>query len=982
MKFKTRQKAAIGFLCFFLALLIALNVIICTFFDMLNALVCGTFSEASAEQIDDSLAKGKALADEIQGEGIVLVKNENGSLPLGAIKKVNVFGWASTQWVYGGSGSGRCTNVDTDFLAALDQSGVEYNRSLTDMYRNFRSDRPFYNNMTGSLNSYNYEFSRLYEPSVEDGRYYSDALLAEAKSFSDTAIVVIGRVSGESNDSPKVQYKQTEKKGEIVTDAERTYLEISREEEKLLEYAGKNYENVVVLINSTNTMELGFLDTVEGIDSCLIVGATGEDAATAVVKVLYGEVNPSGKTVDTYAYEFETNPSYVNAGMEGEGSYTNSSGLYPCGTHNANVGDGSAVYESVYYVDYVENIYVGYKWYETADEEGFWNEVDNEYGTGYEGVVQFPFGFGMSYTEFSWKIEDVQPAPGSALQRDDTITVKVRVKNEGDVAGKEVVQLYYSAPYFENEIEKSSVELCAFAKTGLLEKGEEETVTLSFNVYDMASYDCYGRNGNDFKGYEVEASKEQSYVVSVRRDAHTPVDSVEYSVDEDILYPTDPDTGAEVKNRFTGEDAEDGVSLDGSDSDANIVWLSRADFEGTFPYEIAPNRAMTDNVKFYNLYTEEMAVQWAKDSQAQPVTTGKDNGIVVYDGGITETGMKLGLDYNNTLWESLLDQLTLKELKDLCAHLYLMPNMGIPSIGKYKAFEADGPTQIGSFNTARHGTGFPMPTVIAQTWNIDLVSAFGSHVGLEAANLGFDGWYAPGINIHRSPFGGRNYEYYSEDEFLSGTYCAEVVNRSLDRGVYCYIKHFIAYDQDANRDSLYVWMNEQSLREVYLKPFEIAVKAGATGLMSSYNRLGAVWTGGSSALARGVLRGEWGFKGAILTDYCDHPEYVSSDQFLRAGGDQILYGFGGNVSFRYETESNAMRQELRRAAKNSIYIWLNALARNEQLSNEGKIEARALRAGGGWLGPVLIVADVLAFAGLAFWGYTLYRKGRKNALEE
>ena len=978
MILKTKKKVAFGFWIAFVAILIAAHIVLSMFFDLLAALVHGTFSTATDVEIAEMLETGTSLAEEIEGEGIVLVQNNDDVLPLEkTVKSVNVFGWSSTQWVYGGSGSGRVVHLDTGFLEALKEAGIDYNVELTNMYKKFNPERPFFNNTVGSLNSYNYEFSRLYEPSVNNAKYYTDTLLNNAKEFSDTAIVTLGRVSGESNDSPKTQYKQVEKDGDIVTDTKRTYLEISTEEEELLKYVGENYENVIVLINSTNTMELGFLETIDGLDAALIVGGTGTDAATAIVKVLYGDITPSGKTVDTYSYEFETNATYANAGEEGEGAYTNSAeGMYPYNIKNANVGDPSALYESVYYADYVENIYVGYKWFETADVEGYWDNVKNVYGNGYEGVVQYPFGYGLSYTQFTSEIVNVTPDKGAKLTKSDEITVTVKVTNTGNVKGKEVVQLYYTAPYTAGGIEKSAVELCAFGKTGEILPGNSETVTLTFRVYDMASYDAYDKNQNGFTGYEVESG---IYTISARSDAHTVLDSVIYEVAGDgIRYENDPDTNHPVVNRFTGENAEDGVSLDGSDSKGNIKWLTRADFENTFPKTKAEDRAMTDNVKAYNLYTEEMAEAW-KDDSAKEVIMGQDNGMVVYDeNGITELGKKLGRDYNDTNWEKLLDQLTLSEMEELFAHYYVSPNADIPSIGKYKAFEADGPTMIGSFNAPRYGTGFPMPTVLAQTWSTSLAAAFGSHVGLEAANLGYDGWYAPGINLHRSPFGGRNYEYYSEDAFMSGALCREAVNSALDRGIYCYVKHFVAYDQDANRDSLYVWMTEQALRETYLKPFEMAVKAGATGLMSSYNRIGAMWTGGSAALNKSVLRGEWQFKGAVLSDFCDHPEYVSSDQMLRAGGDQILFAFGGDVSFRYETSSNSYRQEIRRAAKNSIYIWLNALTRNADKAEAGEIAARHLRRDGGWLRPVLIVADVAAWLGLLVWLFKILRPSKNK----
>ncbi len=940
-----------------LVILIAVNVVLPQFFDLINAVVCGTYSAATDAEIALALEKGAELADDIQEEGTVLVAN-NGALPLKKTAgKVNVLGWSSTQWIYGGSGSGRCLSMKQDFLDALAAEGIETNGELTEFYRYFLDNRPFYSNSVGSLNSYYTEFSRLYEPALSS---YPDGLLERAKEFSDTAIVVLSRVCGESNDCPRVQYRQNRKGGEIITDEARTYLEISPEEEALIKYAAESFETTVVVVNSTNAMELGFAETVPGLDACVIAGGTGEASADSLVRVLYGDVCPSGRTVDTYAYDFSTSAAYANCGVEGEGKYTNGEGKYPFGAHSANVGRANEKVDAVRYVDYVEGIYVGYRWYETADAEGYWDGAG-----GYGKIVQYPFGFGLSYTTFSWE------TAGEPVVNSEGAEISVRVTNTGSVSGKDVVQLYWTPPY-DGGIEKSAVNLADFAKTKLLAPGESEVLKLKADAYSMASYDYSDANANGFKRYELESG---TYALSVRRNAHEKgiAEDVPFIVAATVIFENDPVTGSAVENRFTGDKAEDcGVSIDGSNSGADITFLSRKDFAGTFQSERKPDRAMTDNVAEWNLYDAEKADARIRESDA-PVTTGKSGKMIVYEpgSGINELGMKLGSDYDAPEWEDLLDLLTRDQLENLVYHYYLSPNLELPQIGKYKPYEADGPTQIGSFNAARTGTGFPCPTVIAQTWSKELASAFGRQVGLEAADLGFDGWYAPGINLHRTPFSGRNYEYYSEDPVRSGKLCERVVSGAHARGVYCCVKHLVANDQDGNRDSLYTWLTEQALRELYLKPFEIAVKGGLTGIMTSYNRLGAVWAGGSEALIRGVVRNEWGFKGAVLTDYADHPEYDSTDQCIRAGGDQVLFGYGGNVSFRFETESNTFMQALRSAAKNSVYIWLNALYKNRT----GGLEPRHLRVdAGGWLLPVLIVLDVLAFAGLAVWGFFIVKR--------
>lgn len=361
---------------------------------------------------------GDELAMNIEREGMVLLRNENNTLPLNKdIKKVNVFGWSATQWINGGSGSGQCATFETDLLAALKAYGIEYNEELIAMYQDFQGERPYRSN--GALNSWPEQFSRLYEPSISDNTFYTQTLLDHADAFSETALVVLGRIAGESNDCPTEQYKQVQKGGEIVVDDTRTYLDLS----------------------------------IDGIDAALLVGGTGEKAAAAIPEVLYGDVNPSGRLTDTYAYDFATNPSFATMGKQGVGAYLNGEGLYPFdGTTNGNLGEQNYQYQQVSFMDYLENIYVGYKWYETADAEGYWDAVSNEFGTGYEAAVQYPFGYGLSYTSFDWEVVN---ATSGELDKDGQVAVTVKVTNTGALAGKDVVELYFAAPYTVGEIEKS-----------------------------------------------------------------------------------------------------------------------------------------------------------------------------------------------------------------------------------------------------------------------------------------------------------------------------------------------------------------------------------------------------------------------------------------------------------------------------------------------------------------------------------------------
>ena len=594
---KTRKKPGklnLILICILVVVTAGVNIACAVFRGTLDQFL-GSRSELSEEL----LQAGNSLADQIQAEGTVLLRNEENTLPLsGDNKKVNVFGWSATQWINGGSGSGQCATLETDFLSALKKAGVEYNQDLIDMYTDFLDNRPFTGASGGALSTFPEEFSQL---------------LDNARAYSDTAIVVLGRQTGESNDTPAAQYKQTVKDGDIVEDDSRSYLEISTEEEELLNYVGENYDKVIVLLNTTNTMNLSFLETIPGLDACLLVGGTGANGTQAVVDILYGEVNPSGHLTDTYAYDFATGASYANAGKNGISYYTNGEGLYPDDGETTNGNDtGKPLYEGVAYVDYVEGIYVGYKWYETADTEGYWDNVSNDFGTGYDGVVQYPFGYGLSYTSFDWEIID--NTKGS-LTKDGTVSVTVKVTNTGDTAGKDVVQLYSDPPYYDGQIEKASVNLIDFAKTDMLEPGESQEVTLEATVESLASYDCYDQNANGFVGWELDGG---DYRFMVSRSSHEHVAEFTCNAAENIQYPVDSYSGAEVHNLFTGDDAVDGVSLDGSDSDANITWLSRADFSGTFQSEKAPERAMTDNVRALNLYTPEMAEAWI-DPDDEPV---------------------------------------------------------------------------------------------------------------------------------------------------------------------------------------------------------------------------------------------------------------------------------------------------------------------------------------------------------------------------
>lgn len=1024
MSKKTFRIVAVSVCAFILVVVLAINIAVGIFSGSLDKFIVG-YKEGSNSSA--ARAEGAALAEQIQEEGTVLVKNENDSLPLSKTDdlKLNVFGWAVTDWVISGSGSGQVKRGGSvDFLTALEEYGeennlaIEYNTELIDYYRDFRNKRersiagshagsetegnP---GGSGSLHSFNYEFSRLYEPEMED---YSQSLLDNAEGFSETAIVVIGRVSGESNDSPKVQYKNCSGTGmpdEQYIDKTRTYLEISTEEEALLEYVGANYDNVVVLINSTNVMELGFMDTIPGLDSCLVVATTGSAGARAIPSILYGDVNPSGRLADTYAYDLSTSSTYVDTGSGNDTTnfYTNGDGLYPTYVMHTN-GSTNVPYEGVAYTDYRESVYMGYRWYETADEMGFWDSAyaENKWGieNGYDDVVQYPFGYGLSYTEFEWNITYLEIPNGTSISLDgednSVIKVGVTVTNVGDVAGQDVVELYYSAPY--DQIEKSSVVLGAYGKTQqILEPGESEYVELVMDVSDMCSYDYMGyvQPGG---GYVLEAG---TYTLTLRSDAHTVANdkvvrgdnnvhasaTLTYNVSNDSVYLEDT-----VYNRFTGEDAGDGVAIDGnSDGTAQITYLSRANFKGTFPAEQADDRAMDDSIMTYNVYSQELADAWEEEhSDAQPVTFGdtSKSGVVYEDGKINELGMQLGMDYDDPAWEDLLDRISRNEMTSLVLDGYTQ-TAAINSIGKPVTLDLDGPNQAGSFvNSYGGATGFSS-IVLAQTWNVQLAYSMGLTFANECITYGIQGWYGPGVNLHRSPFGGRNYEYYSEDTCLTGTMVANVVKAAKNKGVFAYLKHLCLYETESGRDGMYTWLTEQALRELYLKPFEYAVvDGGSNAMMTSYGRIGAQWTGSSKTLLEDVVEGEWGFRGAFLTDYSDHAEFMDPDAMIRAGGDLFMTWGGGK--FDLSASSDAFNNALRDSTKDVVYMWLNSLATNADYN--AKIESGEIddsitiptspELNFRWYIPVLVVVDVLAVGGCGTWLFFAFRKKKAPSQQE
>jgi beta-glucosidase len=961
-----------------------------------------------------SKAEGDELAKKIEGEGAVLVKND-GALPLASQDQVNLLGYGANQWIYGGSGSGRVLpttgdsswNDNISIQKAFENYGVSVNEDILNYYKSYATANHDINTLGFNVDSSPYSFG-LKEPNIENNTTYSQ-LLEDSKTFSDTAVVVISRQGGESEDMPSVQYKV---KPTQSVDNTRHSLEISTEEEELLTYAGENYENVIVLINSTNSFQTSFLDEIPGLDACLIVGATGNVGADSIPKLIYGDITPSGRLSDTIPYDFTQNLSYNYSGYDGVSFYKGmTSGQYGVGqTTNA----GVTKRPSLPYLDYVENIYVGYRYYETADYEGAFKSVTHDYlnsadqnitKTGYDAVVQYPFGYGLSYTTFNWEVISVSLPNNSELTSDSDIAIEVKVDNTGSKTGKDVVQLYMTPQYNEGGIEKSYMKLVDFAKTDDIEPGKSQTLTLTAKARDFASYDCYDKNGNNSSTYEIDKG---NYSLKLCKNSHniSKVDFVtgktnqdgiiNYVANNDIILDKDPTTGNTVGNLFTDENAIDGVSVDGTDGeDADIDYVSRTDLKNNIAplaqsstHEASTGREMgsgtKDNILFAGSSSTDStkANEWNNatedefgnsiDTEAE-VNFGIDSGEkVTTNGAVNSLGLALGKDYNDPQWDSVLDELSIDDIKTMInnSHPYVQE---IKSVGMPKLYSLDGPNQCGSFaSVSTRGVGYPCATVRAQTFSKTLNYEFGLSLGTDMDTHGLNGIYGVAINLHRSPFSGRNYEYYSEDPLLTGDLAALSVKGIRQLGKIAYVKHLAVAETETSRDSLYTWLTEQSLRELYLEPFRIVVEeGGANGMMTSYNRIGSVWAGGSAALLKGVLRNEWGFNGAVITDYSDNNQYMNLDETIRKGGD---LGMAVSLKLTYNTNSSSrIKQALKDTAHHTMYAYLNSQYSLSEYKknpyNGQEVTTSTVTPSFNWVTPAVIDINIAIFTMAACFIY-------------
>ena len=857
---------------------------------------------SSTKVSEESAAHSLEVIEKVGDEGIILAQNDDGLLPL-ATNKINVFGWAATNPIYGGTGSGSSSNEgNVDILTSLKNAGFEVNQEIIDMYTAYSPTRV----LGGNVVSVGFTDWSLPEAPVTS---YNDSMIENAKAFSDTAVIVLARSGGEGQDLPmdmgKVidgTYNDVQKtlaggneqysyyassysnNGDYNDfDYGETYLELSKSERDMIDLVTENFENIVVVINANNPMELGFVDEHPEIKSVLLAPGTGRTGMNALGKILKGTVNPSGRTIETYVYDHQSAPWFNNYGNF---TYNNVSDLL-----EQYLAADSSFQGVLSFVNYVEGIYVGYKFYETAYADGM-------AGFNYDEVVQYPFGHGLSYTTFTQEM--------TLTDNGDSVKVDVAVTNTGDTAGREVVELYFTPPYTNGGIEKAAVNLIDFGKTAVLEPGASETVSFTVAKEDMAAYDSSAiKTANG--GYILEAGE---YTLSVRANSHIVLDEASFTVETDTDYSEsgrDSDLETAV-NRFEEYSNTFFTGLSRADAFANYAEATAAPTDFAMPDDV---REILDahSVAHFN------PADWDDPNDVMP-TTGAKNGLKLAD--------MVGASYDDPRWEQLLDQMTPEEMNNL-VQIGGFSTQEVASVGKVTTMDSDGTAGLNDWYAQIYGTPFPTETLLAQTWNKELAAEVGDAIAQEYADCHIYGWYGPAMNTHRSAFNGRNFEYYSEDGVLAGHIASAEVNAAAAKGVYAYIKHFVVNDQEINRcTAQQIHLSEQALREIYMKPFEIVVKNfdfdnGPLAVMSSFTLIGPHYTGANSDLLNGVLRGEWGFKGMVLTDwYGSYGYQLTMDSVLN--GNDIMLGFGFEARTNVENlDSPTMVKALRQASKNILF---------------------------------------------------------------
>lgn len=867
--------------------------------------VTSVYPTQKATNKAEAFANAQEVNLKLAEEGFVLLKNENAALPMNKGARISVFSKNSVNLSYGGSGSGGFdTSNNKNLYESLNDAGFVTNPTLKSFYESSQSGPVRTANSSDLDNGDNQKIATAETPQNK----YTDAVRNNYADYSDAALVVITRIGGEGFDLPRYQ---GDSEGAASPDSH--YLELDQNEIDLLTAATDGtFKRVVVVFNTPSSFEATFLKDsayaafADKIDAAVWIGFTGSNGITALGEILNGDVNPSGRLVDTWAADFTKNPSFVNFGT----------GCLPDTTDKY---DGGMYYS----VDYEEGIYVGYRYYETR------GETDGE--DWYNANVVYPFGYGLSYTTFDWTVGD---ASASEIELGTTITVPVTVKNTGSVAGKEVVQLYASAPYTLGGIEKAHKVLVGFAKTKLLQPGESETVTVSFDPYSAASYDYRDANSNGFSGYELEAGE---YTLYVSRNAHESEKAIALNLAADVQIGTDPTTDSEVVNRYT--DSENFL-----DSDWQLdTMLSRADWEGTWPTpQTAQQHAGTDRL-YEEIRSEEHNNPTDFDSEEYP-WFGEEPTLTLRDllPSAEAEGYEPVVSYDDERWEELMMGCDEEEMIALinngAYHTLAMESVGLPA-----TIHGDGPSGFTCFMSKEQVNGtcqYVSEPVMASTWNINLMNELGEAIGEEgtigdkATGQPYSSIYAPGVNIHRSPFGGRCSEYFSEDPFISGMMGAAEVQGIQSRGVLPTVKHFVANEQETHRSigGDLSWLSEQALREIYLKPFEYTVKLGETrGIMTSFNRIGTRWTGGDYRLLTEILRNEWGFNGLVICDFNTIPQYMIPRMMFYAGGSLDLATQQSAMWTDCDTSDAGDAIVLMRAVKDVMYALVNSNAMNAEV---------------------------------------------------
>ena len=931
---------------------------------------------------EESVKAGDDLNVKIEQEGAVLLLNEGNALPIAKGSKVSVFGKNSVNLVLGGSGSGGGSGEGAaTIFDGLKEGGIEYNSVLKEFYESSESGE-------GRSSSPKLADTSSSSPTLDIGETpasaYNSKIRNSFKEYNDAAIVVISRLGGESWDLPR---EQNVANGGIGGNH---YLELDQNEYDMLDMATARFKKVVVVLNTLTSFQCDFIEEYNNtsdkrIDAVLWIGGPGKTGAKAFGSLLNGDVNPSGRTVDIYSKDFTKDPTWQNFG---DGSQANN-GV----ANTAFLENGTAV-SGYNMVTYEEGVYLGYRYYETRDYEEVKLDASS---TWYKDNVIFPFGYGLSYSTFDQKITSIT----GSLANGGQIEINVDAQHVSGPAGKEVVELYVSKPYTENGIEKPYVELVDYAKTELLADGAKQSFKFTVDAYDLANYDYNDANDNSFFGYELEAGE---YTFFVSRNSHVrenAYDSKSVSLADSVTFLKDPITDYPVENRFTSDNYDD-IQYRLSDvivGNEKRKGMSRTDFEDTFPTPLTEEeRTVMGDEK--DEYTELSKLKSFAHNNTEiesvtemPVIGAVNSSEIILHDLLKDDGT---VDYNDPRWEDLLKRLTFNEMLNLVNN-GAFQTIAIESIGKNLTNDSDGPIGFVNFMGGAvtaifsGNTNFASEIVIGSTWNKSLGYEMGKIIGENGLwgdtsgnnSLPYSGWYAPAVNLHRSPFSGRNFEYYSEDPIISGKMAVNVITGARSKGVYADLKHFALNDQETNRAGVSTFCTEQALRELYLKPFELAVKGnddvslvksaqddglvafkGTLGIMSSFNRIGNKWTGGDYRLLTEVLRNEWGFQGLVICDYKTDNTFMDSRQMLYAGNDLILTSTTITMWNDAKADDAKDVEILRQATKNILFT----------VANSNSIQIKILGFKTEWWVTTIIVADCVIGAGLVAWGVLVFLK--------